>query len=229
VSLFTLTDTKARKHLKRHVKPYGCTFPQCFKRFGSKNDWKRHESSQHTHQEVWKCNENDIDQPGERCNRIYHVKNNFLIHLSATHGVKDKAEQKERAGKCRVGHGGDSSFWCGFCELIVDGREAGRNGRFDHIDDHFSGRIKETKMDISDWKFGDWVPPDSSSSATAGAGSGGADDSREESAQPRRGRRVARSTSSRTTVSRRRKRQVEGDSASKARAKKRRPEAERLS
>ncbi|RYP55378.1 hypothetical protein DL768_000133 [Monosporascus sp. mg162] len=43
-----------KKHEKRHSKPYGCTFPTCNKRFGSKNDWKRHENSQHFLLEVWR-------------------------------------------------------------------------------------------------------------------------------------------------------------------------------
>ncbi|KAJ4178367.1 hypothetical protein NW767_014880, partial [Fusarium falciforme] len=36
-----------KKHLKRHAKPYSCTFLNCESHFGSKHDWKRHESRQH--------------------------------------------------------------------------------------------------------------------------------------------------------------------------------------
>ncbi|WAO97128.1 C2H2-type domain-containing protein [Fusarium falciforme] len=36
-----------KKHLKRHARPYGCTFLKCKIDFGSKHDWKRHESGQH--------------------------------------------------------------------------------------------------------------------------------------------------------------------------------------
>ncbi|KAM3415704.1 hypothetical protein BST61_g9218 [Cercospora zeina] len=38
---------KVLKHIKRHTRPYGCTFPLCNKIFGSRNDWKRHELTQH--------------------------------------------------------------------------------------------------------------------------------------------------------------------------------------
>ncbi|RSL71167.1 hypothetical protein CEP54_001533 [Fusarium duplospermum] len=36
-----------KKHLKRHAKPWSCTFFNCQINFGSKNDWKRHERRQH--------------------------------------------------------------------------------------------------------------------------------------------------------------------------------------
>ncbi|KAF2212455.1 hypothetical protein CERZMDRAFT_106186 [Cercospora zeae-maydis SCOH1-5] len=36
-----------KKHIKRHTRPYGCTFSLCNKTFGSRNDWKRHELTQH--------------------------------------------------------------------------------------------------------------------------------------------------------------------------------------
>jgi hypothetical protein len=44
-----------RKHLKRHKRPYGCTFQNCNKCFGSKSDWKRHENSQHFQMPTWRC------------------------------------------------------------------------------------------------------------------------------------------------------------------------------
>ncbi|RWA07760.1 hypothetical protein EKO27_g7355, partial [Xylaria grammica] len=43
-----------KKHEKRHEKPYGCTMPGCERRFGSKNDWKRHENTQHPMSETWR-------------------------------------------------------------------------------------------------------------------------------------------------------------------------------
>ncbi|KAJ0119132.1 C2H2 type zinc finger domain-containing protein [Diaporthe amygdali] len=55
---------------------------------------------------------------------------------------------------CRVGRDGESRFWCGFCKAIVEtkGRDlkAGIE-RFNHIDDHYSGR-NAPRMDISEWK-----------------------------------------------------------------------------
>ncbi|KAL4951312.1 hypothetical protein BDW69DRAFT_170355 [Aspergillus filifer] len=48
---FCLKQTRLRcemkKHQKRHERPYGCTFYQCEKAFGSKADWKCHEQSRH--------------------------------------------------------------------------------------------------------------------------------------------------------------------------------------
>lgn len=42
-------NTDDRKHVARHERPFGCTYETCTKKFGSKNDWKRHEHTQHFH------------------------------------------------------------------------------------------------------------------------------------------------------------------------------------
>lgn len=56
-------NAQYRKHQKRHERPYGCTF--CSKTFGSKADWKRHEKSQHDHQQSTPVdNAIKIDQSG---------------------------------------------------------------------------------------------------------------------------------------------------------------------
>lgn len=148
-----------RKHKKRHEKPYGCTFPQCPKRFGSKNDWKRHENSQHCQLELWKCSESSRVDPNEICGKACHRREQFKAHVSKDHGITDPAEIDRRLDYCRVGRDCESRFWCGFCKAIVEtsgrGLKAGTE-RFNHIDDHYSGRISP-RMDISEWKS---VDPD---------------------------------------------------------------------
>ncbi len=77
-----------RKHMKRHDKPYGCTYAKCKKRFGSKNDWKRHESSQHAQSEVWRC-DTTMDGSDELCRKSCHRKETFKQHLQRDHSMKD--------------------------------------------------------------------------------------------------------------------------------------------
>jgi hypothetical protein len=43
--------------MKRHDRPYGCTFSACNKTFGSKHDWKRHENSRHIFAQAGPCEE----------------------------------------------------------------------------------------------------------------------------------------------------------------------------
>lgn len=175
-----------RKHTKRHEKPYGCTFPRCDKRFGSKNDWKRHENSQHYKLEMWKCNEPSESAVGESCKKTFNRREHFKLHLAREHGIKDSAHVEFKLKDCLDARNYEVRFWCGFCEDMVQVKDKGSDawvGRFNHIDNHFSG-----KMDISAWKSPapglqevDVVPMPSSESghsefqktASARAGNGG--------------------------------------------------------
>ncbi|KPM36457.1 hypothetical protein AK830_g10103 [Neonectria ditissima] len=143
-----------KKHLKRHEKPYGCTHAGCSKAFGSKNDWKRHESSQHWQLEVWKCadNKKDSQQP---CDKVCHRRESFKHHLSKDHAMDDAKQIEEKLEKCRIGRHCDTRFWCGFCVKIIEITDKGVNAwtkRCDHIDDHFSGREGNKKRHINEWK-----------------------------------------------------------------------------
>lgn len=145
-----------RKHMKRHVKPYGCTFPRCNKHFGSKNDWKRHENSQHYQLELWKCNEKNIGDLTELCGNTYNRREQFKTHLSKDHGIEDPATVNLKLEDCLDGRNYEVSFWCGFCRKMVKVQEKGLKacmwvGRSNHVDDHFRGQ-NGPKMDISKWK-----------------------------------------------------------------------------
>lgn len=147
--------------MKRHEKPYGCTFDGCKGRFGSKNDWKRHENSQHFLLEVWKCCEPKSHGTPETCGKVYHRPEQFRIHLSQAHRLlADATEQKLEV--CRVGRNCDARFWCGFCEKIIEVTRSGLpawSERFNHIDDHFSGRNGLDKKTIDEWKSVDPSAP----------------------------------------------------------------------
>ncbi|ORY59452.1 uncharacterized protein BCR38DRAFT_57368 [Pseudomassariella vexata] len=143
-----------RKHLKRHEKPYGCTFHGCSKKFGSKNDWKRHESSQHFLIEAWKCNEVSSSKLSEPCGKVNHRRESFRQHLQIHHKLQgDIVDAKIES--CHVGRNCDARFWCGFCQEIVEITQKGLDAwaeRFNHIDDHFFGRNKLSKKQIDDWE-----------------------------------------------------------------------------
>lgn len=144
-----------KKHEKRHVKPYACTFDFCDKRFGSKNDWKRHENSQHYQLELWKCNErNHSNTNGDMCGKTCHRREQFRAHLTKDHQITTPADLEQKLEQCLVGQNCDSKFWCGFCHAVISVEERGLKAwasRFNHIDEHFSGRGRP-KVDISQWK-----------------------------------------------------------------------------
>lgn len=152
--------SQMKKHLKRHERPYGCTFINCGKRFGSKDDWKRHENSQHFQSEVWRCTADECTQssssPSKRasCSKDRHRKESLKAHLIKEHQISDPNDVNEKLEKCRIGGNRQSGFWCGFCREIKQIRSRGLEAwveRFDHIDDHFFGRKNLKKQDITEW------------------------------------------------------------------------------
>jgi uncharacterized C2H2 Zn-finger protein len=142
--------------MKRHERPYGCTFLTCNKTFGSKNDWKRHENSQHFHLETWRCDEERPE--GGACAKVCYRRQTFSEHLVKAHQMSEN-DAKPKLDACRIGRNCQARFWCGFCNKLVDLKKKGVDAwteRFDHIDDHFMGRHGLPKQGIQDW-----VPMDS--------------------------------------------------------------------
>jgi hypothetical protein len=129
----------------------------CNKLFGSKNDWKRHENSQHFHLETWRC---DAEKEGGACAKVCYRRPTFEDHLVKAHQmVLDSDPFKAKLDNCRIGRNCQSRFWCGFCNKLVELKKRGVEAwteRFDHIDDHFMGRHGLPKQSIRDW-----IPMDS--------------------------------------------------------------------
>lgn len=148
------------KHIKRHTRPYGCTFPNCARRFGSKNDWKRHENTMHYQIETWKCAELIPQDGGNRtrakipgtigttsgvqCGHLCYRRELFMEHLHEAHDLRDvqhKDYVKDQCKKRRVGRNGQCGFWCGFCKTVVQLEKTNTDAwdeRFNHIDnEHF--------------------------------------------------------------------------------------------
>jgi hypothetical protein len=141
--------------MKRHERPYGCTFLTCNKVFGSKNDWKRHENSQHFHLETWRCDEERPE--GGACAKVCYRRQTFQDHLKKEHQMSDVDAVKTKLENCRIGRNCQARFWCGFCNKLIDLKKKGLEAwteRFDHIDDHFMGRNCPTR------RIQDWIPMD---------------------------------------------------------------------
>ncbi|KAL5318419.1 hypothetical protein ACEPPN_013479 [Leptodophora sp. 'Broadleaf-Isolate-01'] len=138
--------------MKRHARPYGCTFLGCDKDFGSKNDWKRHENSQHFHLESWRCDTARLQ--AATCVKVCYRRKTFEQHLEQEHQIRDPEIVKKKLEGCRIGRNCQARFWCGFCVKLVDLKSKGLNAwteRFDHIDDHFMGRNCMPQQSIQEW------------------------------------------------------------------------------
>ncbi|ORX95304.1 hypothetical protein BCR34DRAFT_199796 [Clohesyomyces aquaticus] len=138
-----------KKHMKRHTKPYGCTYPKCHKRFGAKSDWKRHENSQHFQLESYRCQylSPSLQTP---CGELFYRQELFKQHLEKEHKKIDDEEIEQEIKLRRIGRNGQGQFWCGFCFEIVKlkkKRNAAWDERFNHIDCHFT---KDGKR-IEEW------------------------------------------------------------------------------
>ncbi|KAL1794987.1 hypothetical protein ACET3X_006803 [Alternaria dauci] len=136
-----------RKHMKRHDRPYGCTYPKCHKRFGAKSDWKRHENSQHFQQEAFRCEEKL--PTGETCGVHLHREGAFKNHLEKQHKIAYEGIQK-RLTDSKIGKNCQGSFWCGLCGAVKQLKErriAAWDERFDHIAHHF----EKEKKSIDEW------------------------------------------------------------------------------
>jgi hypothetical protein len=107
-----------RKHMKRHTRPYGCTYPKCHKRFGAKSDWKRHENSQHFQLESFRC---QLPSPSSQipCGELFYRVEGFKTHLEQEHKLVNTDAINHEIKNRRIGKNGQGQFWCGFCRKIV--------------------------------------------------------------------------------------------------------------
>ena len=147
-----LRQCDLKKHVKRHDRPYGCTFDKCHKSFGSKNDWKRHENTQHFQQECWRCDKSTVvdTSDGTPCFQLFYRREGYTKHLFESHGIKDEDTQKQLCKDQRLGRNLQLQYWCGFCRRIIPMRKKGIGGsdeRFNHIDNHFM----KGELRIDDW------------------------------------------------------------------------------
>lgn len=169
-----------RKHLKRHTRPYGCTYPNCDKRFGAKSDWKRHENSQHFQLESYRCqlpattssslssssplssmpstspssstspSAADNDPTHNVCGDLFTRPKHFESHLIHEHRLADRHAVEAQVKACRIGKNGQGQFWCGFCVKVVK-LEKKRNAAWDERFDHIDRHFCKEGRGIEEW------------------------------------------------------------------------------
>ncbi|SMR42681.1 unnamed protein product [Zymoseptoria tritici ST99CH_3D1] len=138
------------KHLKRHTKPYGCTFPRCSQKSGSRGDWKRHENSNHYMATMWRCGRRKMN--GSVCvRRPFQREESLRDHLRGLeHGMEDEVEVERAVEEGKLGEEGKGQFWCGFCCAVVmqrEGEESAWAARLRHVGDHFD----KERLSIDEW------------------------------------------------------------------------------
>ncbi|KAF3049085.1 hypothetical protein E8E11_005390 [Didymella keratinophila] len=129
--------------------PYGCTYPKCFKKFGAKSDWKRHENSQHFQQETFRC---DLLNSDKTCGQHYYRATQFQNHLKHEHKLAVAEKIQNIVERCKIGKNCQGQYWCGFCceiKKLKTRRNYAWDERFDHIAHHFEK--DEPKKQIEDW------------------------------------------------------------------------------
>jgi len=134
-----MTDDVRRKHMKRHTRPYVCTFPSCTSRHGSRSDWRRHEESQHPIEESWLCTTRSPN--GARCLNNFSSEHALQHHLVVTHRMPALQITLELCEDMHLGSNSADRFWCGFCKDIVSqepriGRTF-KERRMLHMGDHY--------------------------------------------------------------------------------------------
>lgn len=121
---------------------YGCTFAGCTKILGNRNDWRRHESSQHELQEQWWC---------RHCKHTTRSLEGLTEHWILAHNIPQEPSQRAvNENVIHLGPHGQNFFWCGFCQQCVrqvPGVLEAWQYRMKHIGDHF----ENGKCGIEDW------------------------------------------------------------------------------
>lgn len=125
--------------MKRHTRPYVCTFPSCTSRHGSRSDWKRHEETQHVIQESWLCTARLPD--GSKCFTNFTSELALRNHLDVGHKIPALQITTQLCEGMHLGEEAAGRFWCGFCQDIV-GQESQsgydpKEMRMQHIGDHY--------------------------------------------------------------------------------------------
>ncbi len=98
------------------------THKACRKQFGSKNDWKRHETTQHL-LVLWRCIESSKKDPAIACGKVCPQRDAMKSHLRKEHNLGEGKLLDDKLESCHLDSGLESHFWCGFCELKITSRE----------------------------------------------------------------------------------------------------------
>ncbi|KAK6339905.1 hypothetical protein TWF718_009292 [Orbilia javanica] len=152
-----------KKHMQRHRRPFFCTFHwqerSEVQRFGSKDDWRRHEEHRHYQSEFYKC----PGGPHESCRGAWALRSDFEKHLEERHkpivtswtSIDGSINEDTKKDFFQKHHNGtdyvEDNFWCGFCAKLIPipPEMTGRRGkeiRVNHVADHFHKEQKDIRL-----------------------------------------------------------------------------------
>ncbi|KAF8251415.1 hypothetical protein K440DRAFT_85093 [Wilcoxina mikolae CBS 423.85] len=142
-------------------RPFLCTFyfADCQQTFATKNEWKRHVSSQHLQTNIWRC---DFTACSERKAATFNRKDLFGQHLKRMHAPPEEqySGQPGRSSKQKKNHGPQMQHFlnseipkiqdrckrirrnpperseCGFCRQVFEGTGSW-DERMEHVGRHY--------------------------------------------------------------------------------------------
>lgn len=117
------------------TREYACVYPRCSNKSKSRDDWFRHDSSQHFQIEMWVCLHKTAT--GQRCLDLSYNTQCFEQHLQTHEGTVPSEDIKSS----RIGRNGQFQYWCGFCaqlQKLETVRSEAWHERAGHILDHFN-------------------------------------------------------------------------------------------
>ena len=178
------------KHITTaHTRPFTCTFRiyGCPSTFGSKNEWKRHVSSQHLRLGFWRCNldrclpqqkvdgrvEDDDDDEEELIFNDFNRKDLFMQHLRRMHRSSASSSTANKAGlstsledltqRCFMAiRNPPPRSVCGFC-TTEGGNEVMFEGpgawesRMEHVGRHLESGHGREKEWVEDQNLKKWL------------------------------------------------------------------------
>ena len=171
------------KHITSvHTRPFTCTFRSygCPSTFGSKNEWKRHVSTQHLRLGIWRCKldsclpkREDLLQevPLEPTYNDFNRKDLFTQHLRRMHSPSTSAPQQTQdefnasldriAKDClRDIRSPPPYSMCGYCPAepatVFEGAGSWE-ARMEHVGRHLESKHGETKQWREDMALREWM------------------------------------------------------------------------
>ncbi|MCJ1386861.1 hypothetical protein MMC17_009989 [Xylographa soralifera] len=172
------------KHISTiHTRPFTCTFRLygCPATFGSKNEWKRHVSSQHLRLGIWRCdlgaclppspNHGEVEDPEPIYNE-FNRKDLFTQHLRRMHSPSTSCSQHEKdhfaasletaCMRCLIDIRSPPPYSsCGYCPAGQQGTVFEGLGlweaRMEHVGRHLESGHGEEKQWVEDTVLRDWM------------------------------------------------------------------------
>ena len=174
------TQSALNKHITTiHTRPFTCTFQfyGCSATFGSKNEWKRHVSSQHLRLGIWRCDLGACVPPSQQGHEptnkelIYNDFNRkdlFTQHLRRMHGPHKSSAKTEQdafnaslesaSRRCLVDIRQPPPYTiCGYCNDETFQGPGAWEQRMEHIGRHLENGHGETKEWREDLGLKEWM------------------------------------------------------------------------